>query len=185
MRSAYEMLLLLYPPPFRAMFGREMALVFEQASGACRSRGLLAFAGFLCAEFAGLVAGAFSTWTDEYMLRSRRRLSIPFLVSLAAGAAFAALTQGCFVFHIGRHEFIRQEVAEAPVVVPDRVAVMLLAGGSLLFVSLFSMAFVWNMRIVGIRAGRLKPIWMPGRATHARTAKRVKTLHRNSGRQRP
>jgi hypothetical protein len=184
MRYAYETLLRLYPTCWRTAFGQEMASVFEQAAGDHQPRGFLAYAAFLRTEFSGLIAGAFVAWTDEYLLRSRRRLNAPFVISLFAGAAITAFCQGCFYARSGQHESVWGPVRDTPPLTSDLTAPLLLAGGTLLFISLFSMAFVWNMRTIGIRAGRLKPIWMPGRAANARITRRDQALHRNSGRQR-
>jgi hypothetical protein len=175
------MLLRLYPTSYRGVFGREMLLVFQQAAGDHQPRGFLPYAAFLCAEFSCLIAGAFSMWTDEYLLRSRRQ-NATFALCLIAGAAVTALCQGCLYARPGGGLRVHTTVA-TPSAPPDPTLPLVLAGGTLIFISVFSMAFVWNMRTVGNRAGRLKPIWMPGRA-HARTARRDETLHRNSGRQR-
>jgi hypothetical protein len=118
-------------------------------------------------------------------LRTRRRLTVPFVISLFAGTAITALTEGCFVAqNFGRRNFMFAQIPDPQQVKSDPMELFLLAAGTLICVSLFSLAFVWNMRSIGIRAGRLKPIWMPGRAANARTARRDQTLHRNSGGQR-
>lgn len=176
MRFAYETLLQLYPNSYRAVFGREMASVFAQATADYQPRGFLSYSAFLWTEFAGLIAGAFCMWTDEYMLRSRRRLRMPFLLSLLAGAAITAFFQGSFYSRINEHDSVWTPVRESPPLTPDLMLPLILAGGTLLFISLFSLAFVWNMRVIGTRAGRLKPIWMPGRIPNVRTARRE--LHR-------
>ncbi len=53
----------------------------------------------------------------------------------------------------------------------DVMLPLILAGGILLFISVFSVAFVWNMRMIGNRSGRMKPIWMPGRGVSSRPAR--------------
>jgi hypothetical protein len=184
MRHAYEKFLWLYPSSWRVVFGQEMATVFEQASGDHQPRGFLAYIVFLWNEFSGLIAGAFSAWTDEYMLRSERRVTLPFLVSIVAGTVITAFFQWFFYAHVGAHNSVTAPQPDTLQVSSDYVLPLIMAGGVLLFISLFSAAFVWNMRVIGTRAGRLKPIWMPGRAANARTARRDQTLHRNSGRQR-
>jgi hypothetical protein len=183
MRYAYETLLHLYPDSYRAVFAREMAEVFDQATADYQPLGVLRYLAFLWTEFTGLITGAFSMWTDEYVFRTRLRLRLPFLLSLLAGAAITAFFQNDFYIHVAARRSDFTPVREAPPLTPDLMLPLILAGGTLLFISLFSLAFVWNMRIIGIRAGRLKPIWMPGRA-NARTARRDQTLHRNPGRQR-
>ncbi len=80
MRHAYEALLRLYPTPYREIFGQEMASVFQQASEDYQPRGFFACLAFLWSEFSGLIAGGFFAWTDEYMSRSRRRLSASFVI---------------------------------------------------------------------------------------------------------
>lgn len=187
MRYAFQTFLLLYPAPYRNLFGREMASVFEQAADEYQPRGFFAYCAFLCCEFLGLIAGAFSARSDEYLTRTRCRMTAPFVLSLVAGTAIAALTQSCFVSQVGR--IARRLPVNAPApdtyqIAPDVMGLLLMATGILFFVSLLAVAFVWNMRTVGIRAGRLKPIWMPGRAADARTTRRDQALRRNSGGQR-
>jgi hypothetical protein len=133
-------------------------------------------------------------WTDEYMERSRRRVSASFLISLLAGAAITAVFQGGFYLGMGQHRAIRASTPQTPQLTPDLMLPLVIAGGVLVFISVFSVAFVWNMRIIGNRAGRLKPIWMPAPsarrrelntgAANARITRRDQTLHRNSGGQR-
>lgn len=183
MRYAYEALLRLYPGSYRADFGPEMTSVFEQATGDHRPRGFLAYARFLSTEFLGLVTGAIAMWTDEYMERSRRRVSAQFLISLLAGAAITLFFQNFFYVHIAQTRSVATEAWEAPPTMSELMLPLIIAGGVLVFISVFSVAFVWNMRIIGNRTGRLKPIWMPG-GTNARTTRRDQTLHRDSGGQR-
>jgi hypothetical protein len=184
MRYAYETLLRLYPSRFRLVFAEEMTSVFEQAACDCQPRGFMAYAGFLSTEFCGLLAGAFATWTDEYLERSRRRVSARFLISLLAGAAITLFFQSFFYIHIGEHRSVGAQAPETPHTMQDLMLPLMMAGGVLLFIGVFSVAFVWNMRIIGNRTGRLKPIWMPGRTANARITRRNQTLHRDSGGQR-
>jgi fructose-specific phosphotransferase system IIC component len=168
MRYAYGALLRLYPNGYRLVFEQEMTSVFEQASGDYQPRGLVAYARFLSTEFAGLLAGAFSMWLDEYMERSRRRVSVSFLISLLAGAAITVFFQSFFYSHVGQHNSVGVQSSGAPPVSSDMMLPLIIAGGILLFISVFSVAFVWNMRMIGNRSGRLKPIWMPGRTVDPR-----------------
>ena len=184
MRHAYEALLRLYPGGFRLAFAQEMTSVFEQAACDCRPRGFLTYAGFLSTEFFGLLAGAFAMWTDEYMERSRRRVSARFLISLLAGAALTVFFQGSLYTQMGDHKFVRVAARETPQTMQDLMLPLIMAGGVLLFIGVFSVAFVWNMRIIGNRTGRLKPIWMPGSSSNARITRRDQTLYRDSGGQR-
>jgi hypothetical protein len=185
---AYEALLRLYPAPFRNVFGREMAAVFSQATDEVRSRGLLHYLAFLCAEFAGLFTGAFAMWTGEGLSRAHRRFNAAFLISLIGGTALTAFTQGCFYRGIGdsmaRRQALRADAAMMAMpgahVPVDVALVIVLAGGALIFIGVMSFAFVWNMRSMAGRAGRLKPIWMPG-GDNARAARCDKTLYRHSG----
>ena len=163
MRYAYETLLRLYPDSYRMVFGQEMTLVFEQATEDYQPRGVLSYIAFLCTEFFSLIVGAFSMWIEEYMSRSRRKLSVPFLISLLAGAAITAFFQGFFYTGISHHKGVWKTATETPQTTPELMLPLIIAGGVLLFISVFSVAFVWNMRIIGNRSGRLKPIWMPGR----------------------
>jgi hypothetical protein len=181
MKHAFETFLLLYPAPYRNAFGREMAAVFAEAASDYAPRGFMAYLAFLFAEFFGVIMGAFSVWTEEYMLRSRRRLTVPFVFSVIAGTAITLLYQGCFYAHMPKLRSGPRPVPETPIQMTDSAIPLVMIGGALLFISVFSMAFVWNMRTIGTRAGRLKPIWMPGRYRNARTTKRHQTLHRHSG----
>lgn len=58
MRRIYEWLLGLYPPDLRTPFAPEMAAVFVQVAEDRRKEGWSAFAGFVLAEFFGLLRGA-------------------------------------------------------------------------------------------------------------------------------
>jgi hypothetical protein len=184
----------LYPSGYRLAFAEEMTSVFEQAADDCQPRGMLAYTGFLLTEFSGLVAGAFSMWTDEYMERSRRRVSASFLISLLAGAAITLFFQSFFYKHIGQYRSVVAQAQETPHTTQELMLPLIMAGGVLLFIGVFSVAFVWNMRIIGNRNGRLKPIWMPApsgrrpelnkRNANARITRRDQTLHLDSGGQR-
>jgi len=184
---AYEALLRLYPATFRNVFGREMAAVFSRAKSDQRSRGLFRYLAFVCAEFVGLFAGAFAMWSGEGLSRAHRRFNAAFVISLLGGAVLTALNQSCFYIGAGRgmkRQAHRDDAvalampgAHHPVSV---VFVMVLAGGALVFIGVMSFAFVWNMRSMAARAGRLKPMWMPG-GDNARVARCDKTLYRHSG----
>jgi hypothetical protein len=58
MRTAYRVLLSLYPQDFRVWFAAEMTNAFEARAGECRARGLAFFLSFAFAEVIGLVKGA-------------------------------------------------------------------------------------------------------------------------------
>lgn len=185
---AYEALLRLYPAPFRNVFGREMAAVFRRATDDQRSRGLFRYLAFLCAEFAGLFVGACAMWTGESVSRAGRRFNPAFVISLLGGAVLTALNQSCFYIGVTNSIARRQALRDDTAVLAtpgalhsvDVAIVMALAGGALVFIGVMAFAFVWNMRAIGTRAGRLKPIWMPG-GDSARTAKCDKALYRHSG----
>jgi MFS family permease len=184
-KHAYETLLHLYPVPYRLLFEREMTAVFEQVTGDYKSRGALTYSAFLGWEFVGLIAGAFSAWGDEYMRTTARRRG---LTASTVGAAVSALAVTAFLQNAVYNGLMGHRPPRLPTPVPSQtplqlVGLMTLIGMCLVLVSVLSMAFVWNMRTIGNRSGRLKPVWMPGR-TNARTSKRDQTLHRDSGRQR-
>ncbi len=75
MKYAYGALLRLYPGGYRLMFAQEMTSVFEQAAGDYQPRGFVTYMRFLASEFSGLLTGAFAMWAEEYVERSRRRVS--------------------------------------------------------------------------------------------------------------
>jgi fructose-specific phosphotransferase system IIC component len=182
MRHAYEALLRFYPSSYRMVFAQEMTSVFEQAAVDCQPRGFLAYAGFLSTEFAGLLAGAFSMWADEYMARSsRRRVSPSFLLSLLAGAAITLFFQGTFYRGMSGVRRLPIQPHDAPPVTPDVMLPLMIAGGVLIFISVFSVAFVWNMRMIGNRSGRMKPIWMPSRAASSRPPRRAPRVRERRG----
>lgn len=58
-RRVFRLLLLLYPPAYRAQFGSEMIELFELRMMASDNRG-----GVLASEMAGLLAGAIREWFD-------------------------------------------------------------------------------------------------------------------------
>lgn len=160
MKVAYAALLRLYPEPFREVFAREMAEVFEEVLADRRARGFFEYVVFLLSEITGTIGGAFWMWSAGFIERSRRKLVISYWVSIVAGVAITMFFQGFFYAHVGEVEVLGAPVHEGPVV-PIAFVPLLLAGGVLLLLSVFSIAFVWNMRMIGNRAGRLQPIWMP------------------------
>ncbi|SPF56899.1 hypothetical protein SBA4_970005 [Candidatus Sulfopaludibacter sp. SbA4] len=58
MRTAYRLLLHLYPHDFRVWFAAEMTTAFEARAGECRARGRAVFLRFAIAELIGLLKGA-------------------------------------------------------------------------------------------------------------------------------
>lgn len=184
-RHTYEALLHLYPLPYRALFGREMAAVFEQVTRDYKPRGILVYSMFVGGEFAGLIAGAFSVWSDEYLRKTARGrwLSTPTVIAAIAALAVTAFLQNSVYKAMMGHRPPHLPPPVQSQTPLQLVGLMTLIGMCLILVSVLSMAFVWNMRTIGNRSGRLKPVWMPGR-NNARTSKRDQTLHRNSGRQR-
>lgn len=178
MRSAYMALLRLYPAPWRQEFGSEMAAVFEQAQADCRARGALDYCAFLFAELTGLIAGACSAWREGYLVRPRGRLVVSYWISIAAGVAITILFQGAFYSGIGQAHLFQTQRQDLPIVTPEYFVPLLLAGGILLLISVFSIAFVWNMRIVGNRSGRLNPIWMPPAANRRISGQRARRGYR-------
>ncbi|HVW09412.1 MAG TPA: hypothetical protein VHC90_12560 [Bryobacteraceae bacterium] len=181
MRTAYAALLRLYPATWREVFGQEMTAVFEEVEADHRSRGFLDYCLFLIWELGGLLRGAFSTWGEEYMSRARRKLALDYWASILAGSAIAMFFHGMFYSQMTRIYPYRPALPSVSESAGDFVVPMLLAGGVLILISVFSIAFVWNMRIIGNRMGRLKPIWMPG-GENARIARRDQALHRNTSR---
>lgn len=168
MKTAYAALLRLYPAPFREVFAREMAEVFEEVRADRRARGFFEYFLFLFSEIAGTIGGAFRMWSARLVERSRRRLVVSYWVSIAAGVAITAFFQWFFYAHVADAKILAAPDGEAPTV-PIGFVPLLIAGGVLLLLSVFSIAFVWNMRMIGNRTGRLKPIWMPaGEARGAR-----------------
>jgi hypothetical protein len=180
MRTAYAALLRLYPATWREVFGQEMTAVFEDVEADHRSRGFVDYCLFLLTELGGLLRGAFSTWGDEYMARTRRKLALDYWASILAGSAIATFFHSMFYAQMTRVHIYRPAVPALTEPAQDFYVPMLLAGGVLVLISVFSIAFVWNMRIIGNRMGRLKPIWMPG-GENARIARRDQALHRNTG----
>lgn len=168
MKYAYATLLRLYPYSYRMVFGPEMTSVFEQATEEFQPRGAFSYARFLCTEFFGLFAGAFAIWTEDYMSRSRRRLSGQFLISLVAGMAITIFLHRFFYMAMSRPPHVRANIPATHPIDSDVRLPLILAVGILVFLSVFSVAFVWNMRMIGNRSGRMKPIWMPGRVVNRR-----------------
>jgi hypothetical protein len=183
MRTAYAALLRLYPATWREVFGREMTAVFDEAQADSRARGLSDYFLFLLAELGGLLRGAFFTWGEEYMLRARRKLSLTYWASIAIGAAVTTFFHGVFYTQMAKIHSYRPAYPYVPEAAADFYLPMLMAGGVLLLIGIFSIAFVWNMRIIGNRTGRLKPVWMPG-GENARIARRNQALHRDTRGQR-
>src|SRR5579883_637858 len=62
MLRAWRSLLRLYPRSHRAIYGQEMARVFEQAAQHARERGRLDYVHFLLCEIAGLLGGSAREW---------------------------------------------------------------------------------------------------------------------------
>jgi hypothetical protein len=183
MRTAYAALLHLYPGTWREVFGREMTAVFDEAQADSRARGFRDYLLFLLAEAGGLLRGAFFTWGEEYMLRARRKFLFTYWASILAGAAVTAFFQAGFYSQMARMHNYHPAYPHVAEPAANFYLPMLIAGGTLVLIGVFSIAFVWNMRIIGNRAGRLKPIWMPG-GENARIARRDQALHRNTRGQR-
>jgi hypothetical protein len=178
MRTAYAALLRLYPATWREVFGLEMTAVFIEAEADSRARGMRDYFVFLLAELGGLLRGAFFTWSEEYMERARRKLLLSYWASIAAGTAITTFFHGVFYTQMTRLHSYRPAYPHVSEPAADFYLPMIVAGGTLLLIAVFSIAFVWNMRIIGNRTGRLKPVWMPG-GENARIARRDQTLHRN------
>ena len=68
MTRVYEILLGLYPPEYRYLFGAEMPGVFELAAEDRRQQGLVSFVCFVLSEFIGLVLGAGAAWVGRCQL---------------------------------------------------------------------------------------------------------------------
>ncbi len=186
MKYAYEMFLSLYPASWLVRFGREMTDVFEQAAQDYRSRGLLALWTFLCMEFGGLIVGAVAEWSGENSRRGLggRRWTAPFAIAIVAGLGVAWFVQSVMYRGLAsRHHVIAARPSQIPAT-PQLIGLLALIGICILVVSLLSLAFVWNMRTIGNRAGRLKPIWMPGRSVQRRQMKRDYESRRNTERRR-
>jgi hypothetical protein len=115
------------------------------------------------------------------MLRARRKLLVSYWASILVGTAITAFFQGVFYTQMTKLHSYRPAYPNVAEPAADFYLPMVIAGGTLLLIGVFSIAFVWNMRIIGNRAGRLKPIWMPG-GENARIARRDQALHRNTGR---
>jgi len=183
MRTAYAALLRLYPETWREIFGREMTAVFDEAQADSRARGIRDYCLFLPGELGGLLRGAFFAWGEEYMLRTRQKFLFTYWASILAGAAVTAFFQLGFYSQMEKLHSYQSAYPHVAEPAENLYVPMLMAGGVLVLLGVLSIAFVWNMRIIGNRAGRLKPIWMPG-GENARIARRDQALHRNTGRQR-
>ena len=186
MKFAYETLLQLYPAHYRNLFAREMTGVFEQVVREYRLRGPLSYFAFLLMEFGGLIVGAVTIWTDEYMRRTapRRWLSLPVLVPVIAGVCASIYLQGLVYSGLAGHRPKLLPPPTLPQTNLQLLGLMALIGMCIALVSVLSLAFVWNMRAVGNRSGRLKPIWMPGRAVRGPLSRRDQILQRNARRER-
>jgi hypothetical protein len=160
MRYAYEALLWFYPNSYRGVFGREMAIVFEQAERDYHSRGFLAYCAFLGTEFAGLIAEALWLRTDRCILWSQTRLRPPFVACLLAGAMLAALSDACVIAkvgNLGQRDFMRAQISDTTHTIPDGEVILWLGCSTVLLVSLLSLAFVWNLRNIRKHSGVTKP----------------------------
>lgn len=148
MKRVYRTLLLLYPVPYRALYGREMANVFEDTLRDCDARGFLNRVAFLWREFSGVFAAAFALRIGESVRRER-----PFAPSLASGAAAAAFGQFLLFSNcgIGKHLSIGAEIADTQQP-PDALQLPLLMAAVCVFLILtLCITFVWNMRNIGRR----------------------------------
>src|SRR5262249_31988363 len=138
-------------------------------------------------EFAGLVSGAFSAWSGDLTGRTgkRRGLTKSFAIAMVAGGALTAFFQNFFYMglpkHLGNYRPAPGQDSQFPL---EITGLVILISSCLIFISLSPAGFVLNMRIIGNRAGRLKQIWMPGRANNARVAGRDQKIPRHPGRQR-
>ena len=71
--SVYNALLSLYPRDYRESFSREMRTAFKKASEERLAQGRLAYAGFVMAEFGGLLVGAATEWIAKWTTSSSIR----------------------------------------------------------------------------------------------------------------
>ena len=62
MARGFRFLVFLYPASYRAQFGVEMTAVHSEIAAEQRAAGWNAYLGFLCQEYAGLLAGACKQW---------------------------------------------------------------------------------------------------------------------------
>lgn len=65
MKRAYGLLMRLYPRKHRAVFGKEMTAVFDEAANEHRKRGWGDLVRFVLAEAAGIVTGSCAQWISE------------------------------------------------------------------------------------------------------------------------
>lgn len=65
-RRGYKILLRLYPPEYRAIFGKEMVSIFEEASEERRTHGYFGFMWFVITELIGLLEGAGAEWITKF-----------------------------------------------------------------------------------------------------------------------
>ena len=93
MRRAYEALLWLYPPDCRKSFAREMARVFDDAAEDYRTHGVASRCRFLCAELAGIIAGAAGEWLRFSVRRLRRARPLPVILTAIAGLVATGMLQ--------------------------------------------------------------------------------------------
>ena len=70
-KRAYRILLRLYPPDHRAVFGSEMLAAFDESAAERRRQGHAAFTRFILRELAGLVKGAGGEWLAKWLYGMR------------------------------------------------------------------------------------------------------------------
>jgi len=88
MTLAYKLLLLLYPPEYRAEFAAEMLATFSESAQERRKRGYAVLARFVMKEINGLLSGAAKEWIEKIISIARTPNKVPYFDhSLAADTA--------------------------------------------------------------------------------------------------
>jgi hypothetical protein len=107
MTIAYKLLLLLYPPEYRAEFAEEMLATFAESAQERRERGYVVFARFVMEEINGVLSGAAKQWIEKITSIARTRNKVPYFDSSAAADAARILLQNMRTPWVSRETFFK------------------------------------------------------------------------------
>lgn len=105
MTIAYKLLLLLYPPEYRAEFAEEMLATFAESAQERRERGYVVFALFVMEEINGLLSGAAKEWIGNIISIARSPNKVPSFDPSSAGDTARILLQNMRTPWVSRETF--------------------------------------------------------------------------------
>ena len=107
MTIAYKVMLLLYPPKYRAEFAEEMLATFAEFAQERRKRGYAVFARFVMGEINGVLSGAAKQWIEKITSIARTPNNVPCFDPSSAADAARILLQNMRTPWVSRETFFK------------------------------------------------------------------------------